>query len=104
MYYALGTIESVENPMLLQEYVNKLLSVLQRFGGSILAIDDAVHRQEGKWPYIRTVLLAFPSAKQVQEWYHSPEYQEIAVLCNMAASMNLVFIRGLGESALAKVA
>lgn len=104
MYYVLGTIEEIHNPALLQEYVNRFLPILQRHGGTILAVDDAVHTQEGKWPYVRTVLFAFPSAKQAQEWYHSPEYQEIAILRNMASAMNLVFVRGLGEPALANVA
>ena len=104
MYYVLGTTEEIQNPALLQEYTDRFLPILQRHQGTILALDEAVHAKEGHWPYVRTVLLAFPSARHAQDWYNSPEYQEIAILRNMAAVMNLVFIRGLGEPVIASAA
>jgi len=58
-------------------YMEKINDVFNRYKGEFLAGDDQPVILEGKWNYTRTVLLRFPSKADFDDWYYSPEYQEI---------------------------
>ncbi len=51
----------------------------------------------GTWPYVRTVLVEFPSICRAQQWYDSPEYREIIPLRQRAIDANIVMVRGLSD-------
>lgn len=75
-------------------YEAGFLGVFGKFGGEVLAVDDAVSCIEGEWPYSRTVLLRFPDADEARRWYDSPEYQELVQHRFRAADANFAMVQG----------
>ena len=77
-------------------YEQGFMDVFSRHGGRLLAVDDNPTMLEGEWPHTRTVLMSFPSAEELDRWYHSAEYQSIARHRYNASSADIVVIKGFG--------
>ncbi len=60
-------------------YEAGFLEIFQRYQGKLLAVDEDQRTLEGDWPYTRTVLVEFPSEEEARRWYHSSDYQALAV-------------------------
>ena len=56
------------------EYVERVHSVVEKFGGRYLVRGGDVRVLAGDWHPERVVLLEFPSAEHLQRWLTSPEY------------------------------
>jgi uncharacterized protein (DUF1330 family) len=76
-------------------YGDGFMDIFSRYGGTILAVDEAPQLLEGSWPYTRTVLISFPSAEEAMDWYQSDEYQSLAQHRYASSSANIVMIEGL---------
>jgi len=81
-----------------QRYLDGADPLLDRFGGEVLAVDEAPTVLEGEWSGTRTVLLRFPDEETAKAWYHSPEYQALARHRFESASSDAVLVRGRGAS------
>lgn len=75
-------------------YAAKFLSVMRRFDGEVLAVQDTPVAFEGEWPFDRTVILRFASRAELQRFHDSPEYQQIAVHRQRGAKSNVVILDG----------
>ena len=73
------------------------MKVWNKFNGQILAITESPTVLEGDWPYVRNVLLSFPSAEDMNAWYRSPEYQELAKYRHGSSTAHAVVLNGFGE-------
>jgi uncharacterized protein (DUF1330 family) len=71
---------------------------LKQFNAEVLVVDDQPTLLEGDWNCTRTVVIRFPNAKVAQDWYRSPEYQEIVQHRHRAAQTNAVFTNGIDHS------
>lgn len=76
-------------------YGQGFMEIFDNYGGQVLAVDDSPRVIEGDWPHNRTVLLSFPSAEEMDRWYHSPEYQALAQHRFSASTAQIAMIRGL---------
>lgn len=76
-------------------YEAGFMDVFSKYGGKILAVDEAPSTKEGDWPFTRTVLLEFPSKEVAEEWYHSDGYQKISEHRRKASNGNIVIFDGL---------
>ena len=70
----------MENRELLDEYMAKVVPTIESHQGRIVAFDEKPQVMEGTIEHPRTVILEFQSIAAFQEWYDSPEYQEILSL------------------------
>ena len=77
------------------KYSGGFMEIFERYGGTILAVDESVEPLEGEWDFTRTVLLEFPSEAQARQWYQSPEYQALAQHRFASADANVVMVKGL---------
>ncbi len=77
-------------------YEQGFMDVFRQYGGKILAVDDSPTVLEGTWPHSRTVLMSFPSAEELEGWYHSPAYQAISQHRHKASTADIAVIKGLG--------
>jgi uncharacterized protein (DUF1330 family) len=75
-------------------YLDRYDQVFNRYAGRVLAVDDDVTVLEGEWPYGRSVVIEFPSEKDLLAWYQSPEYQAIATHRRSASIANIVSVKG----------
>ena len=82
-----------------EEYANYeagFLEIFARHDGKILSVDEAPEILEGEWPHTRTVLLEFPSAQALDDWYRSDDYQALAQHRFNASTGSIVRIQGSG--------
>jgi uncharacterized protein (DUF1330 family) len=77
-----------------KKYLAGYDEIFNRFNGKVLAVDDNVKVLEGDWPYGRTVVIRFPSDKELMAWYESPEYQALAKHRQNASAANIVLVNG----------
>lgn len=88
---------NIDDPTEYERYLEGFDEVFERFGGTVVAVDDAVRVLEGAWPYGRTVIIRFPSETELSRWYDSEEYQRIARHRRAAARCNLISVSGRPE-------
>ena len=91
--YFLAQINIVD-PEGYEKYLEKFDAVFKRYNGRVIAVDDAITVLEGTWPFIRTVLIEFPSESALRDWYDSVEYQAIAKHRRDASIANIVVVHG----------
>lgn len=77
--YLIAHIE-VLDPEGYKAYPQRNTPLVERFGGRFIARGGAVEMLEGDAAPNRLVVIEFPSMDAARAWYHSPEYQEIAVI------------------------
>ncbi|MFE6175723.1 DUF1330 domain-containing protein [Streptomyces sp. NPDC056464] len=75
-------------------YLEQVEDTVKAFGGKWLAQGEA-DVVEGAWPGL-VVLMEFPSRTDAEDWYNSPEYQEILPLRVNNAISDLIFIDSVG--------
>ncbi|MBN1180719.1 MAG: DUF1330 domain-containing protein [Bacteroidales bacterium] len=77
-----------------QKYISKCDDIFSRYKGKYLAVDNQPKLLEGKWSYTRTVIIQFPSEENFNEWYYSPEYQEILKHRLHSARCDTILVKG----------
>ncbi|MFD7718520.1 DUF1330 domain-containing protein [Streptomyces sp. NPDC059814] len=73
------------------EYIERIQSTMDPYGGRFLVHNTPVEVMEGGWPGA-LVILEFPAIEAARAWFASPAYQELAPLRarNMAGDVVLV--------------
>jgi uncharacterized protein (DUF1330 family) len=79
-------------------YMDRFMSVFNRFKGRVLAADENPLVFEGKWDHQKLVLISFPDEAAFREWAESPAYQEIAKDRKAASSAVILLVKGLPTS------
>jgi uncharacterized protein (DUF1330 family) len=97
--YVVVTIKAIQDQAAFKEYADRVAPIIERLGGKYLAIDREPEIKSGQWPYVRTVIVGFPSLQVAKSWYDSSEYQEIVPLRLRAIDANIAFVRDLSETA-----
>lgn len=96
--YALAQLR-IHDAELYGRYMNAFIAryteVFGKFGGKLLAADDAPRVLEGEWwDRNKVVLMEFPDAAAFTAWATSPEYNEIAVDRKAGAEAVVLLIKG----------
>ena len=98
MAYVVVTVKQVLDQRAFDEYAERVRPILKQFGGRWVAIEADHVAKVGTWPYIRTVIVEFPTIEDAQRWYESPEYAKIIPIRLRAMDANIVMVRSLSES------
>lgn len=93
--YCFFDILEVTDPPKMEEYRNRIVAVVQRFGGRYLAAGGPFDVVEGNWKPVFPVIIEFPSLEQAHRWYDSDEYRELKQMRLAATKGNAVFIKGV---------
>ena len=91
--YLIANIE-VKDPAKFEEYRQKVVPVIQKFGGRYLIRGGDVRRLEGNLPLKRLVVLEFPTVEAAQQFYDSAEYEPILKLRLSSTQSDLVLVQG----------
>jgi len=91
--YLIANIE-VKDPAKFEEYRQKVVPVIQKFGGRYLIRGGDVRRLEGNWPLKRLVVLEFPTVEAARQFYDSAEYEPILKLRLASTQSDLVLVQG----------
>ena len=98
MTYVVVTIKRVLDLEAFREYASRVAPIIARCGGKYVAVDKAPEVRSGEWPFVRTVIVAYPNVAAAHGWYDSPEYREIIPIRQRAIDANIVFVRDPAEA------
>jgi len=80
----------------MNNFVARYAEVFGKFGGKLLAADDAPRVLEGEWwDRNKVVLMEFPDVEAFTAWASSPEYNEIAIDRVAGAEAIVLLIKGM---------
>lgn len=78
----------------LEAYKARVAPLVQRFGGRYVVLGGNPQRVEGEWTPGYLVMIEFPDLARAQQWYGSPEYEEVKRLRLAAGRFNGVILEG----------
>jgi len=78
------------------EYLERIQSTLDPFGGRFLVHGPPVEAREGEWPGT-IVIIEFPDVDAVRDWYESPEYQAILPLRTRHIEGEAILVEGVRD-------
>ncbi len=97
MTYLVTTIKAIKDDDAFQRFAALAKPLIETHGGRYLAIEREPEIAAGEWPFVRTIIVRFPSLAAARAWWTSPEYQELAPLRERAIDVNFVFVQDLAE-------
>jgi len=93
---AFGTGEhKISNVALFDDYLAKVVPMVERFGGRYLTKAGSHEILEGDWRPNRVVIIEFPDIASIKNWYRAPEYQPLIALRRSAATDVMIILEGL---------
>jgi uncharacterized protein (DUF1330 family) len=93
--YCYFDILQVNNEENMQEYRQKVLPVVDKFGGRYIVIGGPFENKEGDWKPSFPVMIEFPTLNDANEWYHSDDYRQLKELRLSSVQSNAVFFQGI---------
>ena len=85
---------AVTDPDRFEEYKKIAPSIIEKFGGKLLARGGEVVSLEGPEENRRIVIIEFPSLETAKSFYHSAEYTAAIELRKGAAEFELIAVEG----------
>lgn len=79
------------------EYIERIQSTMDPYGGRFLVHGSDIEIKEGEWPGT-VVVLEFPDLARARDWYASPAYQEILPLRTRSIDGDTILVNGVGPS------
>ena len=98
MTYVVVTIKEILDIEAFRDYAVRVAPIIERYGGKYVAVDKVPDVRSGEWPFARTVIVAYPNYVAAQNWYNSPEYQQIIPIRMRAIDANIVMVRDPQEA------
>lgn len=92
-YYFIANIKILD-PLVYGKYLEKADAIFSRYKGKYLVVDNKPEILEGSWDYTRNVMIQFDSRKDFDNWYFSPEYQEILRFRKEGAQCDTILVEG----------
>lgn len=85
----------LQNPEALEQYRQRVIPIVQSFGGRYLVAGPDGDALEGTWRPRTMAIIEFPSMEQAQAWWSSDAYHEVKPLRHRAGPSNVVMVQGL---------
>lgn len=91
--YVIVDLEIID-PAGFQEYRQRVIETVKKYGGKYIAAADAVETLEGDWRPKRIVMIQFESMQSARNWIQSPVYREIAPVRHRTARTKMIVVEG----------
>lgn len=98
MTYVVVTIKKVLDIGAFRDYAARVAPIIESFGGKYVAVDKTPDVRSGEWPFVRTVIVAYPNYRAAQNWYDSAEYKQIIPIRMRAIDANIAMVRDPEEA------
>ena len=98
MTYVVVTIKRMKDLEAFREYAVQAVPIVERHGGKYLAVDKTPEVRAGEWPFVRTLIVAYPNFAAARAFYDSPEYQKIVPIRDRAIDANIALVRDPEEA------
>ena len=96
--YMVANIISVQDQTSYDKYRAQVGPIEAKFGGEVIARTKAVKMDKSDPPEGNVLLIRFPSMKNLQDWWNSPEYLAIKPFRENATTGKEYAIEGLPPS------
>jgi uncharacterized protein (DUF1330 family) len=83
----------IKNPELYKRYTSNFLSVLVKYEGKLLSVDDAPDVLEGNATGERVVILQFADRAAAERWWQSAEYRDMVKYRHASAESQVLMLR-----------
>ncbi|MEV6839546.1 DUF1330 domain-containing protein [Streptomyces sp. NPDC051133] len=94
--YVIGHLKEAAPHPEIAEYIARVTSTFEPYGGRFL-VHAAQHEvKEGSWPG-HVVVIGFPSVAQARAWWDSDVYQELAPLRSRHIEGDIILVPGVSE-------
>ena len=87
--------ETINDDAMFGDYRKLVTRTIENFGGQVIVRGGKFTLMEGDWPHRRVAVIEFPSRKAAEDWYGSPEYQQIIPLRKNSTVGTLVIVDGI---------
>ena len=84
----------INHPEEYERYLEGFDEVFEKYKGKVIIVDDSPMVLEGDWPYTRAVVIRFPSEKELNRWYESPEYQSLVKHRWQSSEADIIVVKG----------
>jgi uncharacterized protein (DUF1330 family) len=84
----------VTNPTVFNDYLAKVVPMIERFGGRYLTKPGTHEILEGDWKPNRVVIVEFPDTASIRAWYSASEYQPLIAMRQGAATDGMIMLEG----------
>jgi uncharacterized protein (DUF1330 family) len=88
--YIVAQVEELMDMDGLQQYIQQVIPLMERFGGRYIISSFAVEVLEGDGPALAVAVSEFPSIEQLQAFWGSPDYVPLLALRNRSARVRLL--------------
>jgi uncharacterized protein (DUF1330 family) len=85
----------ITNAAVFEEYLAKVMPMIERFGGRYLTKRGSHEVLEGDWKPNRVVIVEFPDKASIRKWYEAPEYRPLIALRQSAATDVMIMLEGV---------
>jgi uncharacterized protein (DUF1330 family) len=85
----------VSNFAVFDEYLSKVVPMIERFGGRYLTKAGSHEILEGDWKPNRVVIIEFPDIASIKNWYGASEYRPLIELRRSAATDVMIMLEGV---------
>ena len=92
MYAYLIAQINVTNEDSYQEYLKKVTTIVEKYGGKYIVRAGKFKTVLGKWDYKRNVIIKFPSYEIALKWYNSEEYLPVKKIREDNSIGNVIII------------
>ena len=84
----------ISDAALFDEYLAKVVPMIEKFGGRYLTKAGSHEILEGDWRPNRVVIIEFPDTASIKAWYTAPDYQPLIALRRRAATDVMMMLEG----------
>ncbi|MBV9087992.1 MAG: DUF1330 domain-containing protein [Acidobacteriaceae bacterium] len=98
MTYVVVTIKQMKDLDAFRQYAVQAVPIVERHGGKYVAVDKTPDVRAGEWPYVRTIIVAYPNSAAARKMYDSPEYKAIVPIRTRAIDANIAIVRDPEEA------
>jgi uncharacterized protein (DUF1330 family) len=85
----------ITNAAVFEEYLVKVVPMIERCGGRYLTRTGTHEVLEGNWQPNRVVIVEFPDMASIRRWYEAPDYQPLIALRQTAATDVMIMLDGM---------
>lgn len=85
---------NITNEKSYKKYVEKTTPIVKKYGGKFIIRGGNYKVVWGKWPYLRNVVIKFPTIKDAMNWYNSSEYKPIKKIREENSNGSAIIIEG----------
>jgi uncharacterized protein (DUF1330 family) len=94
--YAIAHLQEAAPRPEIAEYIERITTTFEPYGGRFLVHATQHEVKEGTWPG-HVVVIGFPGIAEARAWWDSPAYQEIAPLRARHIEGDIILVEGVPQ-------